>query len=483
MSEQQLPRPGLGAYLLLPLLYFVAARFCGAYTVSPEGMGIIWAPNAVLLGVLLYYQGQGYLRFAVLAVIAEMLGDLPYYPVQHSFFFGLVDTLEATLAWLLMRRAGMSTQLGTVEDLAKFMLAGPVLAALAGGTLGALTLYGLGVSQNGLLSMTRVWWFGDALGYMIMTPLLLYLAQPASRCGYQYRQGDLVALVFTLAVAAALVAAEHGALQGVSVTPAVLLPSLLYLATRFHPAWSALGVALVAMTVAVLITRGHHPFGKLPLNEEVMRGQEFILIMSLLGTGFAALMSEIREHKRSLEARVAERTSLLLKLNADLAHQAQTDGLTGLLNRRAFYEAAQREVERSTRFERPLAVLMLDLDHFKAINDSHGHLVGDKVLSHFASLLRQTARGSDVVARYGGEEFVVLLPESSLEPGMALAERLRENLRDSPLLIDGQAIAVTASMGLTVLRPPEGVEAMLSRADTALYHAKSGGRDRIMEVG
>jgi diguanylate cyclase (GGDEF)-like protein len=190
-------------------------------------------------------------------------------------------------------------------------------------------------------------------------------------------------------------------------------------------------------------------------------------------------MSQIRTYKRGLEAGVAERTVQLQQLNEELARQAQTDALTGLYNRRAFYEAVNRERERCARYGHPLSIILLDLDHFKSFNDKYGHLVGDQALCHFADVLSATLRSSDVAARYGGEEFVVLAPETDLAAGLQLAERLRAALRQSPLVSDGEAIPITASMGLTMLQDGDDVNTLLSRADRALYQAKAQGRDRI----
>jgi diguanylate cyclase (GGDEF)-like protein len=472
-------RPGLGAYLLMPILYYAAAKFGGSFTTSPEGMAIIWAPNAVLLASLLRYRLQGYWLFALLAIVAEIFGDMSAYSWHQAIFFGAVDVAEATLAYGLMRYAGMSPTLATVEDLAKFLLCGPVLATLAGGLLGASTLLWLGVAQEPFLTMARIWWFGDALGQVIVTPLLLSLPQMANSERRRLRRSDLVVGCYVALVAVLLGLTHAGSFHGVLVTPNLLLPAILYLAVRFPPVWSVVAVSLVSVAVAMLITAGRQPFGALPGAQEVMRGQEFILILAILGMGFAALMSQIRTYKRGLEAGVAERTMQLQQLNEELARQAQTDALTGLYNRRAFYEAVNRERERCARYGHPLSIILLDLDHFKSFNDKYGHLVGDQALCHFADVLSATLRSSDVAARYGGEEFVVLAPETDLEAGLQLAERLRAALRQSPLLSDGEAIPITASMGLTMLQGDDDVNTLLSRADRALYQAKAQGRDRI----
>lgn len=152
------------------------------------------------------------------------------------------------------------------------------------------------------------------------------------------------------------------------------------------------------------------------------------------------------------------------------------DHLTGVLNRRGLVEAGQREVARSLRRGSPLSVLILDADDFKQINDSHGHDIGDKVLVAIAATCRAAARTSDAVGRMGGEEFALILPDTQIEGGMILAERLRARLAEAQ---DGLP-RVTASLGVAGgVRANDSFEEMLKRADDALYRAKREGRNRV----
>ena len=161
---------------------------------------------------------------------------------------------------------------------------------------------------------------------------------------------------------------------------------------------------------------------------------------------------------------------------------ANTDGLTGLDNRRRFQERLREEVERAHRYERPLALVLLDLDHFKKVNDTWGHPAGDRVLQGTSAALRRVLRDMDVAGRMGGEEFAVLLPETDLSGARALAERLRVEVgRVDHASDDGEAFRVTASLGVTSLDPGawHDAEVLLKAADEALYQAKNRGRDRV----
>jgi diguanylate cyclase (GGDEF)-like protein len=160
--------------------------------------------------------------------------------------------------------------------------------------------------------------------------------------------------------------------------------------------------------------------------------------------------------------------------------QAITDELTGLVNRRRFLDALRSEITKGQRLGGRLSVVLTDLDDFKLINDSFGHHAGDEVLLAFADLLRAHGRDVDVAARLGGEEFAMLLPQTDLEGGAAAAERLREGLaRLSLPSPDGGLLRVTASFGVASYPPTDSVDHLLRLADSALYHAKAEGKDRV----
>jgi two-component system, cell cycle response regulator len=179
--------------------------------------------------------------------------------------------------------------------------------------------------------------------------------------------------------------------------------------------------------------------------------------------------------------------------NVMLHQEAQrlsvTDSLTGLWNFRYFQLQADREMESAGRFQRDLSLLIVDIDHFKAVNDRYGHQVGDEVLVEVARRIRDATRVPDVVARYGGEEFVVLLPGTPAEGAVATAERIRRAVGGAPVLVEGAhragsdlALAVTCSVGVAAY-PDHGrtVAGLLRSADVAMYAAKNHGRNRVME--
>jgi diguanylate cyclase (GGDEF)-like protein/PAS domain S-box-containing protein len=167
-------------------------------------------------------------------------------------------------------------------------------------------------------------------------------------------------------------------------------------------------------------------------------------------------------------------------LEERLLELATIDGLTGVYNRRHFYELGATELARAARYQKGLAAAMLDVDHFKALNDEHGHAVGDEALRMLAAVAHRELRRVDILARYGGEEFVVLLPETNLEAAAMVVERLRAAVAAEPVGGTPAPVHMTVSAGVVAWTAGESLEEMLRRADAALYKAKAAGRDRVV---
>lgn len=168
------------------------------------------------------------------------------------------------------------------------------------------------------------------------------------------------------------------------------------------------------------------------------------------------------------------------RLFSELQRLAIIDDLTGMFNRRHFFEVARLEFERARRYRRPLAIIMLDIDHFKDVNDRLGHLVGDQVLRVVAQRCRENLRDTDVIGRYGGEEFILLLPETTIDGAQQMAERLRVAIGDIPIYARSETVLVTISIGLASIGPDcTDLDQLISMADNALYLAKDKGRNVV----
>ncbi len=212
----------------------------------------------------------------------------------------------------------------------------------------------------------------------------------------------------------------------------------------------------------------------------LLRGGRVVGTLSIITTTSRRRFSEQDRHLLALYAHQAA----IVMENARLFHETRqlslTDELTGLPNRRQLFQVGRRELRRALRFERPLSVIFFDLDHFKQVNDSFGHPIGDQVLHGVAQRCLHSIREVDLLGRYGGEEFVVLLPETRLEQAVQIAERLRQTVARTPFPTLAGEVPITISLGVAELQPGvTSLDVLLQQADQALYQAKQSGRNRV----
>jgi diguanylate cyclase (GGDEF)-like protein len=207
-------------------------------------------------------------------------------------------------------------------------------------------------------------------------------------------------------------------------------------------------------------------------------------VMASLAAGINDMAARIAFTQEDLRQQVATATAELRQQKESAEQAARIDTLTGVANRRAFTETAEVEVQRALRYGTPLSLILIDLDHFKSVNDRYGHHTGDAVLASFSRTLTEAVREIDIVGRWGGEEFVVLLPGIGCGEALQVAERMRAAASDSRLYVQGRQILYTASFGVAEFNPSElSFYGFLARADAALYAAKDQGRNCVQAAG
>lgn len=232
-------------------------------------------------------------------------------------------------------------------------------------------------------------------------------------------------------------------------------------------------VAIVARISAILVTRllavGAYAYERLSAQaSQAARGGR-LASLERENAELASRLAQLNQTQREIEHK-----------NRELLEQAMTDPLTGCLNRRAFMDEVQRQLTVAIEQRKPVSLLMLDLDHFKQVNDNHGHEAGDEVLRVVARVICKISRGPDAVCRFGGEEFAILLPDTGLDQCLLIAERIRSAVQASGECGGLPIPGITASVG-AACRPPHGLHEMtlLECADRALYQAKHAGRNRV----
>ena len=415
------------------------------------------------------------------------LGIGIYYGILLAlFFYNLVLWLslrDSSYFWYLFHICAFGLVLLTLNGLG-FEYLWPNSPWLADHSVPlSICLAQVGMQQfaREFLGLSQRWRFGDYVGRGMIAFFVL-LGLIATQAPYR--------IVTPIASAAVFVSIGWIAVASVAALRRGYKPARLFLL-----AWSAflLGTGMFAAIAFDLLP-------KVFITEygvQIGSALEMLLLSVALGYRYASLRNEneriVREAKEQLEQKVEQRTgelrtalSQLEKAHDRLRETAQRDGLTGLHNRSHFREAFESLLHRARRQRRPLALMMIDLDHFKQINDHHGHLVGDECLRWAAGLISQTlAPHHALLARFGGEEFVAVLPDHDLEAGSRVAETLRLRLRAQPCPSRSHDIPVTASIGVHEIAPDSdlGVEAALQFADQALYLAKAGGRDCVRMWG
>ena len=234
----------------------------------------------------------------------------------------------------------------------------------------------------------------------------------------------------------------------------------------------------IAFAVDVLIMRGlsYFDYQDVGWNAALLNAALLIIVVSIVFHRWIV---------GPLDARLADTIAQLHQAQSVAERLSQHDSLTGMLNRRSFFERAEREWSRTARTGTPLSLLMLDVDHFKAVNDLYGHRAGDDVLKTIGPLMQDTLRQYDDVCRYGGEEFCVLLPDTLLDGAIDYAKRLNRAIADANIIHDGQTLPTTVSIGVACRDPlTPTIEMLIEAADQALLHAKQTGRNcvRVADV-
>jgi diguanylate cyclase (GGDEF)-like protein len=256
---------------------------------------------------------------------------------------------------------------------------------------------------------------------------------------------------------------------------------MIVIAVQFRMAATNLGLLIITQLCIVLTVQGYGDWARQSLVVSLLQIQIFIFSITLALQYLAQAQTQIIHHREQLEAEVQLRTESLAALNAELTTLATTDELTRLPNRREWQIKTSQAILQARRYQKALSILLIDVDHFKHINDHYGHLTGDLVLKAIATICQQNIRGPDSVARWGGEEFVILLPETDQAQALIVAEKIRQAVAQFVHCShEHDTFNVTVSQGVTSLLPGDNtLDELLSRADQAMYKAKKAGRNCI----
>ena len=441
----------------LAAVYFFAAKLGLRFAYINSSVTTVWPPAGIALAafVLLGYRvWPAILGAAFLANVTTTGGALP------SIGIAIGNTAEGLLGSYLVNRFARG---GRVFDRVGDILRFTALAAIVSTTVSA----SIGVSSlalGGLMSWAdapRVWltwWLGDAVGDIVIAPaLILWIGvKPAPR----WNRAQVLEALALAAVTALVTFAMFGGLFPSRHYPLTVLlwPVLIWVAFRFNPREATAAIVIVSAIAIGRTLQGVGPFSIYTANERLVLLQVWTGITAVTSLVLAAVVAVQRE------------------LQGTWKELAVTDPLTGLANHRHLVQSLEGEIKRSRRTGQPFAVVLLDLDGLKQINDRHGHLAGSLAIRRVAEALLGSCRGTDTAARYGGDEFALVLPET----GEAAAWHVARGVADR-LATDAEKPNLSISVGVAVY-PGHGetVEALLNAADIALYETKERRKTRAV---
>jgi len=462
--------PYLGQASLLAAIYFAAAKASLVLAIPPGYATAVWPPSGIALAALLLLGNRVWPGLWLGAALVNL--TVASSPVA-AIAIGTGNTLEALAGAALVRRhvADAPPYFDRVRNVVKFVAAAALCATVAA-TIGVTSLALEGaLSWPDFTANWGTWWHGDAAGIIIITPLILNWKLRHDIVWSPAKILEAAGFAFSLLLTALLVFSNGTRHFSSLPLTFLILPLIIWAAFRFTRREVTTAGAAVCFIAVWYTVEGQGPFAQETLNLSLLLLLAFI--STIVATGLM-LSAAVNERKRAMEN--------LEHALRHLREQASTDPLTGLSNRRHLWEFLLREWVRSRRNESALAVIMMDLDHFKRINDRFGHEAGDVVLKEIAALLKSQIRGSDIASRFGGEEFALVLPDATLEAVQRRAEGIRVAIHRLALEYRGQPLGkITASFGVALAPDHAGdPESLLRASDQALYNAKAAGRDRVV---
>ena len=439
----------------LAAVYFLGAKLGLRFAYINSSVTTVWPPTGIALAAIVLF---GYRVWPAILGAAFLANLTTTGAVLPSIGIAIGNTAEGLVgAYLVNRFARGGRVFNRVRDILRFTLLAALVSTVASASIGILSLLlgGL-VSWHDVPRVWLTWWLGDAVGDIVIAPaLILWIGvKPAPR--WTRRQLweaialTIVTVFVTFAMFGGVFPARHYPLT------VLLWPVLIWVALRFGPREAAAAMLIVSFTGIVRTLHGVGPFSAYAPGESLVLLQVWTGITAVTSLVLAAVVAAQRE------------------LQGTWRELAVTDALTGLANHRALVQALEAEIKRSRRTAQPLAVVLLDLDGLKQINDRHGHLAGSLAIRRVAEALLGSCRATDTAARFGGDEFALVLPET----GEAAAWHVARGVSDR-LATDAEKPNLSISVGVSVY-PGHGdtVEALLNAADIALYETKERRKSR-----
>jgi diguanylate cyclase (GGDEF)-like protein len=447
---------------VLAIVYFISAKLGLDFSTISENVTLLWPPSGIALFALLVFGAR---LWPAVFLGALAVNSTTSIAIDTASGIAVGNCLEAVAGFYLLRLAGFQTRLTRIRDVVLLVLLAAGLSTTLSASIGSLTLAYAGVIPWDHAPEAWVtWWMGDAMGDLVFASFLLAWWRGAGERSAPGRRIEAGLLLVTLALVTQLIfGSQLSAHEPPWPLDFMTFPLLTWAALRFGMRGATGATLVIGIIILANIIAGHGPFVRSSALESLILLWLYTNVLAVTGMVLAASVSE--------RVRAEER----------MRHLAQHDHLTGLPNRISLQAKLDLVMAHAERAGQLVAVLFVDIDRFKVINDTLGHSIGDQLLGQIGSRLRQHLRKEDTLTRHGGDEFVILIEGIRQPEDVAkVAHKLLEALHD-PFLIDGARLHVSASIGISFY-PNNGRDAdtLLKNADTAMYRAKDLGRNTLV---
>ena len=445
------------ALAVLAAVYFGAGKLGLKFAFVNASATAVWPGTGIALAAFLIL---GYRAWPAILASAFLVNLTTAGSAATSLGIAVGNTLEGVVGYYLVSRfAGGHRAFERAQNVFKFAFLAGMVSTAVSASVGVSTLALAGFADwTRYSSIWSTWWIGDAVGAVVVTPFVLLWWENPRLHLTRARMMELTFLFAGLFFTVGIVFGGrfHAAVKNYPFEY-LCIPFLIWAAFRFGRRKAATAICTLAAIATWGTVHGFGPFARESQNTSLLLLQAFIGVMAVTSMALAA---EFSEHKRADEY---------------VRQLAVTDPLTGLANYRRLLDALDSEIKRYERTGRPFAVVLLDLDKLKMINDTHGHLVGTAAICRLANILRIHCRAMDTAARYGGDEFVLVLPETESHAALSVADRIAERLST-----DGDEPPITVSTG-TAVYPEDGktIDELLAAADQVLYGKKGYSRKKL----
>ncbi len=458
--------------LIVALVYVVSALVGQQFAIPPGNITPIWLPSGIMLALAIRYGAKiwpgiflGAFCGNVWAYFSlESLGTAAS-SIMAGTLNGIGDVLAIVSMMLVIKKlTEPQSPFASLKNFSYFLLFGAILGPAISAVFGVtgLLVFGFIETNNYLYSMSN-WLIGDAVGVLLLAPLVnSFLVKAKQDAPYFISSSLTCAFISALATASlfGLITLDATAYKFLALILPVGFALMLFSGQR-----TVYVVQLAIVVVAVLATNeGKGPFAVEGYLSPLMSLQMFIAVFSMIVFSIALLVEQKRVMYLELEEKKQELESLY-----------RHDKLTGLWNRYRIEEYLQVDLDRFQRSGKIFSVFMLDLDDFKKVNDSYGHLEGDRILIEFSKILQENTRAGDLVGRWGGEEFIIIATGADQANSIELANKLVKLTANHDFQLN---TSVTISIGLTLCKPGDDIKSIIRRADKGLYQAKSKGKNQ-----